>query len=208
MSLDGDEETHDKLRGIKGNYQKCVKLYEELKKNDILVHYGITVSEKNQEFIMRDYKKFSKEIKAVTFVHSEGIYNKKNSYQNDSSIIDSLKHILKNYKIDKISEIIEWMHIKLSIKFLKDQRKKNLIPCDVLNTSIHINPNGDLKPCMFMPKVGNIREESIEDILSNDETKKSKSLIKKNNCPKCWMNCYSPHSMMQHPIKSLLKSIL
>ena len=60
MSLDGDEETHDKLRGIKGNYQKCVKLYEELKKNDILVHYGITVSEKNQEFIMRDYKKFSK----------------------------------------------------------------------------------------------------------------------------------------------------
>ena len=31
ISLDGDEETHDKLRGVKGNYQKCVKLYDKLK---------------------------------------------------------------------------------------------------------------------------------------------------------------------------------
>ena len=32
----------------------------------------------------------------------------------------------------------------------------------------------------------------------------AKKIIKENNCPKCWMNCYSPHSIMQNPIQSLL----
>jgi MoaA/NifB/PqqE/SkfB family radical SAM enzyme len=205
ISLDGDKEFHDKIRGIKGNYEKCMKLYESLKKDKITCHFGITVSDQNEEFIKKKYKEFSKTIKAVTFVHSEGIYNKENSYNNDEKIISGLKHLIKYYKIDKISEIIEWIHIKISIKFLEEKRKKNIIPCDVLNTSIHINPNGDLKPCMFMPKVGNIKENNIKSIINNQETINSKNLIKKNQCPKCWMNCYSPHSIMQNPFKSLLQ---
>ena len=207
ISLDGDKEFHDKIRGIKGNYEKCMKLYTSLQKNKIQSHFGITVSDQNEDFIKKKYKDFSKIIKAVTFVHSEGIYNKENSYRNDEKIINGLNHIIKFYKINKLSEIIEWIHIKISIIFLKKNRKKNIIPCDALNTSIHINPNGDLKPCMFMPKVGNIKENNIKNIISNQETIISKNLIKKNQCPKCWMNCYSVHSIMQHPLKSLLSLI-
>ena len=63
-------------------------------------------------------------MKAVTFVHSEGIYNKENSYKDDEKIIQSLEIIYRNFKIRKIYEIIEKLHIKISIKFLKEQRKK------------------------------------------------------------------------------------
>ncbi len=206
ISLDGGKVFHDKIRGIPGNYEKCLRLYDDLKKNNIPVHFGITVSDQNENFIINDYKKYSKSMKAVTFVHSEGIYNKQNSFNQDHKILNGLKHLIKYYKVEKISEIIEWIHIKLSIKFLEKNRKKNIIPCDVLNTSIHINPNGDLKPCMFMPKVGNIKNNNINSILDNEDTKNSKNLIKKNNCPKCWMNCYSPHSIMQYPFRSLLKA--
>ena len=51
ISLDGDKETHDKLRGIPGNFDKCEKLYNELKNNKINVVYGITVSDQNTNFI-------------------------------------------------------------------------------------------------------------------------------------------------------------
>ena len=88
------------------------------------------------------------------------------------------------------------------------KEKKNIIPCDVINTSLHIMPNGDVKPCMFMESLGNIREQKINQIIHSENTNMIKEKIKKNNCPKCWMNCYSPHSIMQQPIKSLYNYIV
>jgi MoaA/NifB/PqqE/SkfB family radical SAM enzyme len=205
ISLDGDRQTHDNIRGIKGNYDKCVTLKKKLDKEKILNNFGITVSESNTNLILNYFDKFIKNIKAITFVHSQGIYNKDNSLNSDDQILRALEKIYKHYKIHKIYEIIEKIHIKISILFLKSKRKKNIIPCDVLNTSIHIMPNGDLKPCMFMNKVGNIKNKNIKDILKNKETFEAKVIIKKNECPKCWMNCYSPHSIMQSPIKSFFK---
>ena len=67
-------------------------------------------------------------------------------------------------------------------------------------------PNGDVKPCMFMKSLGNIRETNIKEIYQSEETNKIREDIKNNNCPKCWMNCYSPHSIMQNPIKSVYKT--
>tara|TARA_A100001015_G_scaffold245586_1_gene281592 strand:- start:3810 stop:4847 length:1038 start_codon:yes stop_codon:yes gene_type:complete len=204
ISLDGDKEIHDKIRGIKGNFEKCLLLKEKLDKENIPAHYGITVSETNSDLIKNNFDKLPQPIKAVTFVHSEGIYNKVNKYDEDIKIIDALEVINKNYKINKIYEIIEKIHIKICITFLKLKRKKNIIPCDVLNSSIHIMPNGDLKPCMFMESCGNIKENTISDIMKLNITAETKKIIKQNNCPKCWMNCYSPHSIMQNPIKSIL----
>ena len=122
ISLDGDEETHDKLRGVKGNYQKCVKLYDKLKSEGINANYGITVSDSNNKFIEEKYKFYRDTIRAVTFVHSE-IYKTENQ-QEDIKILEFLKIIYKNYFIKNIQEIIEKIHIKISIKFLEENRKK------------------------------------------------------------------------------------
>lgn len=206
LSLDGDEKTHDDLRGVKGNYQKCIETYEKLKENNILCHYGITLSKDNHGFIKEKYNKFKKSMKAVTFVHSEGIYNKENSYQGDDKIIESLEIIYRNFKITKIYEIIEKLHIKISIKFLKEKRKKNIIPCDVLNSSLHIMPDGKVKPCMFMNEVGNIKTNNLLEIIKSKSYSNSKKQIQKDQCPKCWMNCYSPHSMIQNPIKTIFSA--
>ena len=48
--------------------------------------------------------------------------------------------------------------LKFQLSFFKEQRKKNIIPCDVLNSSLHIMPDGNVKPCMFMKEVGNIKK--------------------------------------------------
>ena len=206
LSLDGDEKLHDEVRGVKGNYVKVINTYDMLKKENILCHYGITLSKKNNNFIINKYDNYKDRMKAVTFIHSEGIYNKENSYDDDEKIIDSLKYIDKKFKIRKLYEIIEKIHIKISIKFLENKREKNIITCDVLNSSIHVMQDGAVKPCMFMEEIGNIKNENILKSLEKETTKNIKLNIKKDNCPKCWMNCYSPHSIIQSPFKSFLKA--
>lgn len=206
LSLDGDEKLHDEVRGVKGNYKKCLETYDLLKKEKILCHYGITLSDKNDEFVKNNYHNYKDTMKAVTFVHSEGIYNKENSYDDDIKILNSLKIIDKNFRVKKLYEIIEKMHIKISIKFLEQKRKKNIIPCDVLNSSIHIMQDGAVKPCMFMSEIGNIKKNNMLSFLKKESTLELKEKIKKDQCPKCWMNCYSPHSIVQAPIKSFIRA--
>jgi MoaA/NifB/PqqE/SkfB family radical SAM enzyme len=204
ISLDGDEKTHDEIRGIKGNYKKCEELYSKLKNSGVICHYGITLSAKNNNFVIKKYNEYKNKIKAITFVHSEGIYNKKNSFTDDPRILTSLKFIYKNFEVKKIYEFIEKLHLKISIKFLEKKRTKNIIPCDVINTSLHIMANGDVKPCMFMNSLGNIKNDTVKNICFSKNSTEAKKIIKENNCPKCWMNCYSPHSIMQSPVKSIL----
>jgi len=160
------------------------------------------VSESNSDFVKKNYVKYSSLIKAVTFVHNHGIFGIEKKFE-DKNILDSLEHINKNYPVNKLEHIIEKIHLKLAIIFLKFNRKKNIIPCDVLQSSIHLMPNGDIKPCMFMNSLGNIKKQSLSEILNAKETLDTKKQIKENKCPKCWMNCYSPHSIMQNPIQSL-----
>ena len=203
ISLDGDKNLHDRVRGVPGNYDKCIALYDDLKKMGVNVNYGITVSSENKDFIQNEYHKMRHSIKAVTFVHDGGIYMKTNEVDN-KPILDSLRHIVKNYSIDSISEIIEYIHLKISTYYLLLERRTNIIPCEVLNTSVHVMPDGGVHPCMYLNKIGNIKDDKINDVLFSKEAHHLRRQIKKDNCPHCWLNCYSPYSIMQHPLKSIV----
>jgi len=202
ISLDGDEETHDRLRGIEGNYQKCQKTYRMLSEEKIPVHYGITVADSNLEFIKNNYVAMSKEMKSVTFVHSGGIYDKANAVDYNK-VFEGMKWINRHYAIDHLSQLIEKIHIKCSLFFMANGMSASVIPCEVINTSLHVMQDGEVKPCMFLPSMGNIKKSGISDILNSEEASRLRVAVEKDQCPHCWMNCYSPHAIMQHPIRSL-----
>ena len=45
-------------------------------------------------------------------------------------------------------------------------------------------PNGDLKPCMFMESLGNIKSENINKILSSEKTFNTKKINKRKQMSK------------------------
>ena len=55
ISLDGDEKTHDELRGIPGNYNKCIELYSKLREIGVKCHFGLTASSSNYSFIQKNF---------------------------------------------------------------------------------------------------------------------------------------------------------
>ena len=86
---------------------------------------------------------------------------------------------------------------------MSEKYKTNLIPCEVINASIHIMENGSIRPCMFLDEIGNIKHNRIGDVIFGDKANDIREKINNNQCPHCWMNCYSPYSIMQHPFKSV-----
>ena len=118
-------------------------------------------------------------IKAVTFVHDDGIYLKENKIDTEI-MLDSMKHIAKHYSIDSLSEIVEYIHIKVSTYFLAQKKKSNIIPCEVLNTTIHVMPDGGVHPCMFLNKIGNIKDDEVSNVVFSKEAQHIRKKIKNN----------------------------
>lgn len=210
ISLDGDESTHDHIRGVKGNYKKAHKCHQILSEAGYNTHFGLTVTPDNEFFIQNGYESEKNKIKAITFQHTEGIFLTSSSHinrQSDTSILSSLQTIYKKYDIRSFDEILMKIYIKIGIRFIKEKRKKNIIPCDVGFSSLHLDSNGNVKPCMYLPPFNKDGTAfKIEDLYS-EHALNIKSNIKKGNCPNCWMNCYAPHNMMQSPISSIIQTL-
>jgi len=206
ISLDGDEHTHDTIRGIKGNYAKCMDTYRLLKEHGITSHFGITVAEGNTSFIAQSFKAYSNRIKAVTIFHSGGIFLTEQSAidrETDIKITESLKTIYKNYRVESLGEWLVKVYIKLGILFMQQGRTTNVIPCDVGSSSAHLMASGDLLPCMFLPPIKKIGEGFEVSDYHSAEAQAMLAEIKRDKCPHCWMSCYGPHNIIQSPVKSL-----
>ncbi|MBY0552899.1 radical SAM protein [bacterium] len=206
VSMDGDAHTHDFIRGIDGNFDRAQKTYELLKDAGIWCHYGLTVSGHNEAYIKNKIKNDIHKIRAFSYEHSGGIYKTHNqtSYQ---QISQSISVIQSYYKIKSFGEVVEFIYIVLAKKFFSQNKKRLPVPCDVVASSLHIRPNGDIVPCMYLPALGNISRNKLDQILHSVEARSLRSRAIKGNCNKCWMNCYAPHSIMRHPI-SAIKAML
>jgi len=142
--------------------------------------------------------------KSFSLVHSGGIFEKEVSLE-DEKILQTLKIILKKYKVRSLSELGEYFYLRLSVLFLKSKRQQLPLPCASLQSSIHLNPYGEVQACMYLPKLGDLKGQSLQEILESPEAKKQLQLIKEEKCPRCWMNCYAPHSILEHPVKTLIQ---
>ena len=90
ISLDGDEELHDRVRGVPGNYKKCIELYDSLKAMGVNVNFGITVSDVNESYIRNEYKKMRRERMKVISQAEDFYYELTGEYSTDYPKVFSL----------------------------------------------------------------------------------------------------------------------
>jgi MoaA/NifB/PqqE/SkfB family radical SAM enzyme len=206
VSLDGDEETHDRIRGVAGNHALAKRTLELLRGAGVPAHFGITLGDGNRDFVRERHAHAAADVKAVTFVESGGMYRKTNAVD-DAGISESLATVLAAYRISSPGELVEWIYLRLAAVFFRGKRKVLPIPCDVLRTSVHVSPGGEVRPCMFLPSLGNIRTKSFREIRDGEASAAALKRIDAADCPRCWMNCYAPHSIMSRPLTSFLRAL-
>ncbi len=207
ISLDGPKEVHDKLRGKEGAYDAAIRTFNELRKNNIDVRYQATLHKQNLSVFRQFYLQHKKDIGVLTFTQTSDIY-----YDNDSkvkpltgeeaaSVFNFIEH---NFSLREKQDIFEKMHIKIAQQYMK--KKNMMLPCTAGFSGAFVAASGDVHPCFFMPSWGNIKQQSFKEIWFSKFADEERDRIKKRNCPKCWVNCFSFQDMLVYPEKAFARA--
>ncbi|WP_287583769.1 radical SAM protein, partial [Candidatus Borrarchaeum sp.] len=186
VSLDGVSSTHDDIRGVKGNFENAIWLFNELKKLkkqycNLTVSCGHTISEYNAGKFWAFYhflKKNHISIREIipTLEHFTEYYGKnfnENSYESfKKDLIDDFNYYLKmlinetrsKNIIHKVKSLFYRFYSKKIPAFLNDPQKM-IVPCVAATYSAFIDPYGNVYPCtQWSIKLGNLKEKNFRDI--------------------------------------------
>lgn len=186
VSLDGLGEDHDRLRGIKGLFDKINWLLPQMVK--LKESYGDKFNY-SVGFVLVD-STVNSLIRVKEYVEKMGIpFNVQ--WYNESSYYDNIgKNLLKGG--DSLPDVII-KNLKpsitntLAIKSLKGESIK--FPCFSMYTFCLLECNGNMLPCfnMWDFKVGNTREFTPTEIWHSARAKEARSIVKK--CQGCSNGC-------------------
>jgi len=192
VSLDGIGKTHDKIRGIKGAYQKVLQTIDKAQALEISeITAGMTVTKDNYQEIDAVRKLLGeKGVKLSFYPADEGEYYNTTSSRNLSGLRGVNESLIKALNKDRG----DYFNDNLRRQLLGEKRT---LPCYSGWTSLVIDPYGEVKPCVLRPEsFGNIKKQSLEKILTGKIAKQIRQKIKKCTC---WSICEVSTSAVVDP---------
>ena len=211
VSIDGSPEIHDKIRGIKGGFERTIETYKRLKEiGGISVYPGMTLCGENAGFIGDTIKSIKQHDPGFSFsdLHVNVIHSSSHFYGNQkisdypyheiSRVIEGFMR-QKRFEISPVS-FLERSYTKRVKKYLES--KSCPMPCHSLTVSAFLDPTGNVFPCtMYDRKIGNIRNSGFSDIWTGKETRKIAREINKLKCPQCWTPCEAYQTILANILR-------
>ena len=210
VSLDGNEETHNNIRGNQHAFQRCIETYKKLKKNKhIRVYLGCTLSPFNIDGFSTMFTELREHIPDLTYadIHlniyhfSETFYSNKQLPLDKKRIIELINDFIKKKGFAFLNPVIlmEYVYLKNVRNYLLNN--KSPYKCKSGKISCFIDPVGNVYPCTaFNVILGNIRENdyNLLKILSNSKAVSVNEKINEGNCPHCWTPCEAYQNILSN----------
>jgi len=219
ISVDAVSEKFNNIRGIQGAYQKVLnscKLLSEYKKNGIYVYLYFTLMKTTLD-TYKDVFAIAEEFNFPFIINLfdytpyffESLRKEKNIFWiNENSDFQHLRKLQK-YFIDKKGKNPKsiyhtYSEIEYFRDYFKDPLKRN-IPCMVSQQRLGIDSRGNVDGgCWSMGSFGNLKEESLADIINSTKYKAAHKNMFFKKCPGC--SCGYPTNLRYH-LPSLVKEI-
>lgn len=203
ISIDGDEVTHDRLRGKNGAFKKIIEAIQNysLKSTKQIIQLVFLLTNENYKelpFTVELCKKLNTKL-AIALLSDSLFYFKgidittlRGNLQEQTDMIEYIKLQMKtNNTIISMSKSMFWY---LS-RELKNNRPE--IPCTLGYNSVQIGADGSVfSGCKALPSMGNIRETEIGNIINSTQYRKRIIDMFNLNCPKC--NCGYQRRLVGH----------
>jgi MoaA/NifB/PqqE/SkfB family radical SAM enzyme len=202
-SFDGIGDEHDRIRGIKGNFEKLLDTVERLKKMSVdypnlHVELGTVISKENMNNIdeianyahsmgIESYRNEIAEQRAEFFNKEDPITPSAEEYRSLIEIFsrktrDNLKG---KKKLTRLTESLRLVYYDIASKIIAN--KKQVIPCYAGISNVHLNPYGELWPCCVLAydkPMGNLKESGYDfkKIWYSKEADEVRRSIKNQEC--------------------------
>lgn len=199
LSLDGLKNTHDKMRGVKGSFNKIVKTVKGLKElrhehKNLIINISTVLSNFNLNEVkdLIGFVKQNLEVDSHSFEVLRGSPKDKNFKPLTPEQFESvLKLIIENnYHYFKKKGVFKAIYLKKKLEYFFRQQYLALkgenwdMPCLAGKTIMVIEPNGDIRPCELLEPVGNIKrvDYDFNTLWGSKKAKDARAWIKKNKC--------------------------
>lgn len=208
ISVDGTQDVHDHVRGVKGSFEKAIETVRQLKSAGIMdIRIGMTIVDANSHQVLEVYK-LSKELGVqftTTVAHNSEIYFRK-SDNNPKKTSEKLSQDIGRIRDEHLRSFAlkNWFRAYHLAGVADTSMRKQSKKCSAGNRFIFLDPNGCVYPCIVMDKkMGNLKEHpSLESLLSHPGAVAAMELARR--CKEdCWMVCNIRSLILSHPGKSV-----
>jgi len=208
LSLDGLQETHERVRGETGNWDQVWSTFERLRALDrfpVKINTVITNDNKDELIdLMREVRRRKPDFYSIILLRGDPmdpqiklpaleelrrlgpeIFSILETYDYGRNVVSA--GILRNY------HKFLW---NVSLATIEEQRQ--VIPCLAGRAHMVMMGNGDVSSCEMLPPVGNVQTQSWRDITKSPAFKQQVRDIKAGKCH-CTHNCAMLDSILLNP---------
>jgi radical SAM protein with 4Fe4S-binding SPASM domain len=210
VSLDGDEQTNDEIRGIKGGFQRQIATFNALRRiPGITTVFGVTLSAYNLGRFARTFEACARECPGLTIhdVHLNVAQVSGHYYGNSDSTGMRPDPVLVRQELAayrrlrgrprSLAQMLENRYLGYLDEFLQTGRTP--MPCHALRASCFIDPWGVVYPCItYSTPIGRLRDTGmrLDPIWNAAATRQMQAEIWEGQCPQCWTACEAYQSIL------------
>ena len=214
VSLDGDEQLNDEVRGIKGGFTRQIETFRALRTIPRLrAVLGMTLSRFNAGTFQRTFDACRTHIPdlrgdefhlnvAQTSTHYYGNEDTPVAASRDALAEDFAAHRPHATPLHTASGLIERVFLAQMGRFLDSGVTP--MPCHALRSSCFIDPHGVVFPCIsYSRPLGSLRDTGmdLEPIWNRAQTRRVQSEIWGGDCPQCWTACEAYQSILGNVVR-------
>jgi len=216
LSMDGLEEVHDSIRGVKGSFRNSNETFRRLQAlqkehSNLNTCIDVTASQKNHDKLIPIYEYIRDELDPdiinVLYIRGEPRSPQAKdvdvrNYEEVNSILeeDIRKGVVRSYKfMPDVLNVKDIMLRRLIIKTVKENRYQ--MPCTAGALTGVIQTEGDVYPCeMLDTKMGNLRENGYDfpAIWGSPEAREIRKQIRETKCF-CIHQCFLSNNILFNP---------
>ena len=202
ISIDGDEEMHDKVRGVPGNYRKCIDTIRAVQEaGSDNVRIGFTAMGQNDAHLSKIYdlaRSMGVQFTCAVAHNSEHYFQTAANKGVHTDILTRELDYVARQEL-KSTNVKSWFRAYFQ-KGLGEFATTGQRPvrCEAAHDSYMLDPYGRIFPCniLNMP-VGNVRETPFEEIWNSAEMDRIRHIVRHCEEP-CWMVCTARSAIKRH----------
>jgi MoaA/NifB/PqqE/SkfB family radical SAM enzyme len=199
ISLDGIGETHDRVRGVPGAFQKVMESIQFMKELQKTVPFNMSIDPtifSMNIHEMQQLKDLAEQLNLPITFQFAAVANDYYHNQNLSEVL-SLDSAGRKTLIDFLRQQVAESSLLDALGYYYQEVmaraqgtiQKRTLPCPFSNQGLLLNPDGTLQYCHNSRVIGNALEVSSTEIYHDAENLAFREEIRQEKCPNCQMSC-------------------